>query len=617
VNTLGGLLIVIPLLGAPEVLRAMPSDTATDPSALEVRVVGQRPLAKDRTQDATTVAGERLRESPRPSVFEALSPEAADVYVTSRGGGIHGVANGATGAIHIRGLGGSPNSQVLVVEDGVPDYQGIFGHPLPDEFFPFLIDQVMVLKGGDSVLYGTNALGGVILIRDRWRDQPGYELASDSAVGSFGTVQETVGTLGQTGPWDFRGAVHAMKTDGHRAGAGGADLVGQFGVRYRVSRPLEVTLREKALHVTGSDPGPASHPYPNHWFDVWRERLSLEVGLAEGPLRISLIPYVNLGRHELYDGFYSLDYTAGGSLESAYRLHRDAELRVGVATEWVDGKVDNRLSGAPTPVRGLGSYSLYHQLTVRPVKPLSVVFGMRDVYSTAYGLVVVSKAGVHYHLGDGLYLRSRVAQSFRQPTIRELYLPFPTANPNLRPEYALDSDLGGGYLGEHLDVSVTGYRTQAKDLIKYFGAWPTAEVVNIDQVVIWGIEGRVALRSLGPFGLSVTGDWQDVGRFTRQNPDAKLDFTLDVGQQVGPHFLAGSVSGEWVHGLYMADYRRQPIADVFVLDATLRYRQTSVERGVLLEPYLILRNILNLRYAYVADYPMPGFNVLAGLKVGI
>ena len=68
------------------------------------------------------------------------------------------------------------------------------------------------------MLYGTDALGGAIVIRDRWRSEPGFEMSSDSAAGSFGTVQETVGALGQLGPWDFAGGVHTLKTDGHRAG---------------------------------------------------------------------------------------------------------------------------------------------------------------------------------------------------------------------------------------------------------------------------------------------------------------------------------------------------------------------------------------------------------------
>ena len=67
----------------------------------------------------------------------------------------------------------------------------------------------------------------------------------------------------------------------------------------------------------------------------------------------------------------------------------------------------------------------------------------------------------------------------------------------------------------------------------------------------------------------------------------------------------------------MADYRRQPIPDVFVMDLALRYRYASPARRLTLEPYLLLRNFLDRRYAYVAGYPMPGFNALLGLRVGL
>jgi hypothetical protein len=142
-------------------------------------------------------------------------------------------------------------------------------------------------------------------------------------------------------------------------------------------------------------------------------------------------------------------------------------------------------------------------------------------------------------------------------------------------------------------------------------------VVNIDHLVIWGVEGRVGLKRLGPVSAFLAADWQDVGRYTRQNPDAKLSFTLEATKELGVHLLAASITGEWVHGLYMADYKRQSIPDAFVMDLVLRYRYASPERRLMLEPYLLLRNFLDRNYAYVAGYPMPGFNALLGLRVGL
>jgi len=600
--------------GMPEVDAGATGDASAAP--IEIVVVGKPSISRDRAQDATLVEGQRLRDSPRASTFEALSQESADVYVPGRGA-MHGVASGGTGGIRIRGLGGSPNSQVLVVEDGVPDYQGIFGHPIPDAYVPFLIDDVLIVKGGDSSLYGTNAMGGVVVIRSRWRDEDGYELSSDSAYGSYATVRETVSGLGRAGPWDLAAGFHTMSTDGHRDGADGDQMVGVTAARYRFAPNLGLTIRNKVVHLEGADPGPAMHPNPDHWYDVWRDTASLQLGWTRERLRLTMTPYLNVGVHELYDGFHSKDYVGGGIADVELRPSSTTELLLGTAWQHVGGEVNNRITGERSSVSGMTDVSAYGQLSVRPVRQVSLVLGARELLSSRYGAVFLYKGGARWSFYRGFAVHTRVTRNFRQPTIRELYLPYPTANPDLRPEQALNWDVGVGHASEHLEVSCSGYRTEADDLIRYFGVWPSAEVVNIDHILIWGVEGRVGLKELGPASLFVTGNWQDVGRYTRQNPDAKLNFTLELGQELGSDFIGGSVSGEWVHGLFMGDYSRQPIEDVFVMDLTLRYRHQSFERRVSLEPYVLLRNLLDRRYAYVEDYPMPGFNVLAGLRIGI
>lgn len=592
-----------------------PAVSAPPAPAITVEVTGERPRSHGVTEDSTRVSGKQLRDSTRPSMFEALAQQSADLYTVGLGAGLHGVGSGASGGLHVRGLGGSPTSQVLVVEDGVPDYQGIFGHPIPDAYVPALIDEVLLVKGGDSVRHGTNAMGAVVVIRSRWRADDGYELENDAGYGSFSTVRETVSALGRAGPWDAAAAFSVLDTDGLRQGAGGTSVVGQLAARYRFSSQLDLSARNKLVHLTGADPGPASHPYIDHGYDVWRNNASLRLSAAVGEHRLSLLPYLNVGVHDLYDGFYSRDHAAGVIAEAELRLARQVRLLAGLGVEQVDGEVDNRVAGTTEPVRGSADASFYSELTYQPVAPLHLALGTRALYSTTYGPVPLYQAGARWDVYEGLFLRSRLARNFRQPTIRERYLPFPTANPELRPEYALNWDFGGGYEAERVRVSCSGYRTQAHDLIKYFGQWPSAEVVNIDEVLVWGLAAELRLRRLGPFSLQLAGDWQDVGRYTKQNPTTKLDGAVEVGQSFGAHFVGASVSGEWVHGLYMADYRRQPLGDVLFFDGSVRYRYRLADQGIGIEPYALLRNLFDQRYAFVADYPAAGFNVLVGLRL--
>jgi outer membrane cobalamin receptor len=613
---------------APDATVAQDGESGRSPAAFappmatagtDVVVTATRSSSRDRSKDSTTIPGDRLRSGAPSTVFEALSRESADVYVPSRGIGIHGVGNGATGGIRIRGLGGSPNSQILVVEDDVPDYQGIFGHPIPDAYVPHLIDEVVVIKGGDSTLYGTNAMGGVVVLRSRWldRDEDGYELVSDAGFGSYSTMRQAVSLLGRQGSWDVASGLTSLKTDGHRPGTAGGDQVGSLALRYRWTPRLFVTVRDKIVHLQGGDPGPVSTPTIDHWVDVWRNTTAVQVGFSDRAIRLSITPYLNLGVHRLYDGFYSRDYVGGAVGELRLQVHRSVAVIAGLAAEHVAGMVENRITGDRPDVGALTDASLYQQVTVKPARGISLVGGARWLQSSRYGSVPLYKAGARWDLGRGLFLRSNFSRNFRQPTLRELYLPYPTANPNLKAEYAQSADVGVGYLSGHVDVGCSGYRTEARDLIKYFGVWPAAEVVNIGHLTIYGVEGHVAVKHLGPLSAWVSASWQDVGRYTRQNPNAKIDFRLEASQAFTHDLVTATLTGEWVHGLYMADYARQPIPNVFVMDLAVRYRHMAAQRRAVVEPYLLVRNFLDRQYAYVAGYTMPGCNVMLGLKVEI
>ena len=579
-------------------------------------VVAARPAQRDQTQDAQLIEGSSLRRSARATTFEALSQQSPGLYVSARGA-LHGVGNGASGGIHLRGLGGSPNAQVLVIEDGVPDYQGIFGHPIPDAYVPFLIGDALILKGGDSVLFGTNAMGGAIAIRSRFLSGDGIAFESDTSAGSFATLRQNAALLGKKGALDYAAGLHLLTTDGHRAGAGGNQQVASLALRYRFASGMRLSVRNKLVHVQGADPGPVAHPTPDHSFDVWRDTFSLQLVHRLGPARIQLTPYLNVGLHRLYDGFTSVDAVAGAIGEVELRLRRWIDLLLGLCLEHIDGTARDRVEDALPEIIGRTDVAFYNQLRLRPLSWLELTLGTRELFGSQSGFVFLYKAGMRISLGEHLHLQARFARNYRQPTLRERYLPFPVANPELRPEHALTIDLVAGVEFGPLSITLSVYRTSARDLIRTFGVWPSAEVINVGRVTILGVEGRVALKKLGPISISLGADWKDVGRHTRQNPEAKLDVSLGFAQRLGPGELDLELSGQWVHGLFMNDYGRDPIGDPILIDASIGYRVHLAARQISLEPYLALRNLLDRDQAFVAGYPLPGFEVLAGLRLGL
>ncbi|MFW6290090.1 MAG: TonB-dependent receptor plug domain-containing protein, partial [Mariniphaga sp.] len=140
----------------------------------EVIVTGSRVEVARRNVPLTvsTVERSQIERSNESAILPVLSRRIPGLFVTERGVTGFGVGTGSAGQISMRGVGGTaPNTQVLVLIDGHPQFQGLFGHPLPDAYVSSDVEKVEVIRGPASILYGSNAMGGVINIITREQQQ--------------------------------------------------------------------------------------------------------------------------------------------------------------------------------------------------------------------------------------------------------------------------------------------------------------------------------------------------------------------------------------------------------------------------------------------------------------
>lgn len=80
----------------------------------------------------------------------------------------------------------------MVLIDGHPQYMGLMGHPIADAYQSLMAERVEVLRGPASVLYGSNAMGGVINIVTRQLHEEGVKTNINLGYGSFNTLQSEV-----------------------------------------------------------------------------------------------------------------------------------------------------------------------------------------------------------------------------------------------------------------------------------------------------------------------------------------------------------------------------------------------------------------------------------------
>ena len=102
----------------------------------EIVVTGTRSGANSRLLPMTVsvVNEDRLTERGEPNILPTLTQDVPGMFVTQRGVLGYGVSTGGSGGIKMRGIGGSPNTDVLVLIDGLPQYAGLYGHPVADNY---------------------------------------------------------------------------------------------------------------------------------------------------------------------------------------------------------------------------------------------------------------------------------------------------------------------------------------------------------------------------------------------------------------------------------------------------------------------------------------------------
>ena len=135
---------------------------------------------------------EQIKNSYDQSLLPLLTEQVPGLFTTARGIMGYGVSGGGSGGMKMRGIGGSPTTGMLVLIDGHPQYMGLMGHSIADAYQSMLAERIEVVRGPASVLYGSNAMGGVINILTKKQKEDTLENNVRLGYGSYNTVQSEV-----------------------------------------------------------------------------------------------------------------------------------------------------------------------------------------------------------------------------------------------------------------------------------------------------------------------------------------------------------------------------------------------------------------------------------------
>jgi vitamin B12 transporter len=194
-----------PVISSTVAFSGEPAETEPVPviQASEVIVSATKtPLPVSHVTSAVEVInGEQMQERKLKTVAEALRWAQGLAVFQSGGPGTN---------VDVRMRGGTPE-QTLVLIDGAIMNSATIGSYDFANLTTDNIERIEILRGNQSMLWGSDAMGGVINITTkRGRDKP--NIAGFAEYGSFNTIREGANVAGKKGPVDFSGTISRWDT---------------------------------------------------------------------------------------------------------------------------------------------------------------------------------------------------------------------------------------------------------------------------------------------------------------------------------------------------------------------------------------------------------------------
>ena len=611
------LLLLAALLGAANLSYAQ-----TDSVRLsDVVVTGTRYRSDIRhlPLDVSVINRSKLTATYQPSVLPTLSQQVPGLFVTTRGILGYGLSTGAAGTIKMRGIGGS--ADLLVLIDGLPQYAGLYGHPLADTYQTMMADRVEVVDGPVSTIYGSNAMGGVVNIVTRRMEADGMQTDINLQGGSYGTFIGTATNRLRQGRFSSIAALNYERTDGHRANSAFSQTSGFLKLGYDLSRYWQINGTANIAYQESSNPGPVSAPLIDNDMLITRGMTALSLTNDYGRVSGAVRAFYNWGHHHINDG-----HVAARPAQTAYYMHNDrmggvsayesfapfSTTRVTLGFDyqhfgghaWQKAMADgSRTDLANRTVNELAGYADIRQ---ELLSWLTADVALRLDHHSVSGSEWVPQGGLTARLPHNMELKAIVGKGFRNPTLRELYM-FRPANADLAPErlWNYELSLRQRLLDGHLGYGLNVFYLNAEDLITTQMTNGRPLNVNTGSTENAGFELLAFYVPMRHLRLDANYSFLHTSRTLTAAPRHKL--FLGADWQPGCFTLHSGL--QWIDGLHTAD--NSPKTENFWLwDLTASLHVSSA-----LKFFVHGENLLAQHYEVNAGFPMPRATVMAGVEV--
>lgn len=595
----------------------------------EVVVTGTRSETDVRHLPMTVsvVGRPQLEASQQTSVLPVLNSQVPGFFSTSRGVMGYGVATGASGQMSLRGIGGPaqaglPTTGLLVLIDGHPQYMGLMGHPIADAYQTMMAERVEVLRGPASVLYGSNAMGGVINIVTRKMQEDGIRTNINIGAGSYGSIQTEATNRIRKGRFSSTVTASYNRTDGHRADMAFEQYGGYAKLGYDFTDNWKVWGDVNVTRFNATNPGSVMKPYIDNDQRITRGMTSFALENYYEKTSGALSFFYNWGDHWINDGyqpggeplqyrFNSNDQMLGVSWYQSVQLFQGNRLTVGADYFHFGGEAWNQFFDGHRETsanKSLNEVAGYVDFRQDIAAWLTLDAGARVDYHSQTGTEFIPQVGLVFHLPENAEIKAMASKGFRNPTIREMYM-FPPQNPDLKPEKLWNYELSFSQrlMDNRLSYGLNVFYINGENLIIRLPNPNGSGMLNQNsgEIENWGAEANVGYQFNPVWSVMANYSWLHMENPVLASPEHKL--------YGGVNFRKGRWSAstgiQYVKGLY-TDLDAATKENFVLWDMQGSFKATNY-----LSFYARGENLLAQRYEINAGYPMPKATFMGGVNI--
>lgn len=578
----------------------------------------------------TVVDNEKLNEQYRTSVLPTVMEQTPGLFTTSRGVLGYGVSTDAAGSMKIRGIGSG--AELLVLIDGQPQYAGLMGHPIPDAYQTMMTEKVEVVRGPASLLYGSNAMAGVVNIVTRQMPADGMKTDIQVQGGSYGTIQADATNRMKQGKFTSIVGAQYQRTDGHRTNSEFEQLAGYVKLGYGFTNNWKATGDLNVTHFNSSNPGRVDDPIIDNDMKITRGLASMSVTNSYDRTNGTLRAYLDWGHHNIDDGYNTggnprptlykhNDYIGGLTWYQSASLFAGNRTTMGVDWQHFGGSAwnENKQTGEKNYLTKDENGTVVEKQHADEVAGyvdfrqditlwLTLDAGLRVDYHSVIGTELVPQGGLALHLNGNTDVKALVSKGFRNPIMKEMYM-FPPATTDLKPERMMNYELSftqsfgrKGHFGANL------FYIKGDNLISTIRIDGKPRNMNTGEFKNWGLELEGACR--------INDHWSLNANYSHLRMDTPLEGAPEDKLYVGMHFQqakwAVTAGLQSISGLYLTTGDAPEKENYTLLNATVSYQVVPIATL-----FMKGENLLAEQYQTYAGFPMPKATFMGGVKVSL